>query len=234
MAYSSSSGAYAPQSDNDRESARGQYEPPKKQHKPERDQTTFFFAKRSVAAVTAALLILGSTAFSVNRTLGADCREIADSFYTGVVYDGYQHPSISSQLEVCSGSANGLAALAANYPDLEEAARQVQDDRDALISSMRWAANADYSSGVDDIAYWYQELTNSVNTLVSKMEHTELTERDQEGLKLYKENYSGAQSVIATSGYNEAVREFTRNTLNDFPARLLVKLFGIDVPELFT
>ena len=143
MAYSSSSGAYAPQNDKGREAARQQYEPPKKQRRQEKDQSTFFFAKRSVAAVTAALLILGSTALSVNRTLGADCREIADSFYTGVVYDGYQHPSISSQLEVCSNSANGLATLASNYPELEEAAEQVQDDRDILISSMRWAASSD-------------------------------------------------------------------------------------------
>ena len=53
-----------------------------------------FLKKRPVAIILALIIVVGSTLLSVNIKLGSKCQTITDGFYSGVTYNGYEHPSI--------------------------------------------------------------------------------------------------------------------------------------------
>ena len=184
------------------------------------------FRKRSVATVIAIVVVCLATLMSVHRSLGSASRKIADSFYDGVTYDGYLHKSIYSQLELRSGAAAGLAAIGANYNELETDTDTLRTARNNLAATMDGG----------DIAAMYKanaQLQTACDAFLTAAGNASLSSRDSDGVEQYRSTLNGAQSVIAEAGYNESVRAFQRSHLERFPASLLAPLAGIEPPVLF-
>ena len=182
--------------------------------------------KNRIFAVGATILIMiASTLTNVHSTLGAECRTIADSFYNGVFNDswGTASRSIQSQLDRRCEAANGLATMVTNYPELSDFATLLREKRTAILNTQGIADK--YSANVD--------LQVAFNTLYSALDELSLTARDREMLSEYGGIFRGAQNVILNSGYNEAVREFARTTLDVFPANILIRAAGLEPLELF-
>ena len=182
--------------------------------------------KRSFAVVIALIVVCLSTLLSVNRSLGSAAEKISDGFYSGVKYDGYVHKSIYSQLEQRSGAAAGLVAIGANYTSLDDVTDTLRSARDDLVGTMDGG----------DIAAMYRAntaLQSAYEAFVYAAQDAGLTTRELQGLDSYVDTLSGAQSVIASAGYNESVREFNRKTFDRFPAGLLAPIAGVDAPVLF-
>lgn len=182
--------------------------------------------KRSFAVVIALIVVCLSTLLSVNRSLGSAADKVSDGFYSGVKYDGYVHKSIYSQLEQRSGAAAGLVTIGANYAALGDVTDALRSARDELTGAMDGG----------DIAAMYRAnaaLQTAYEAFVYAAQDAGLSAREQKGLDAYADTLGGAQSVIASAGYNESVREFERKTLGRFPAGLLAPIAGVDAPVLF-
>lgn len=178
--------------------------------------------KPFVAVLLSALIIFSSTLLSVDVKLGAKCQNITDGFYEGVVYEGYQHKSIASQLRNICGAADGMVTIAKNY-DI---------DTDAVSSATDEMKSALTYGSVSYIHYLYEELLDAVQPLEDQLSRAALNERDADGFKQYSSTITGARSVIENSGYNESVRAFLRGYMH-FPADFLAELSGVELPELF-
>jgi hypothetical protein len=178
---------------------------------------------RWIALLLTIIIMLLSTAFSVHRTLGAECQKVEDGFYNGVSFDGYAHKSISSQLEKRSDAVNGIVSIMANYPDLEDESAELRDARNALLDA----------ADIDDKSKSNLELQKAFEVAAATLAGAGLTERESAAVTEYTGIFTGAQNVIDNSGYNESVREFQRSTLNVFPTNIISNLLGVKTPELF-
>ena len=183
-----------------------------------------FFESHWGATLVTLLVIVASTLMNVNMKLGSKCQEVSDAFYNGVYVksDGYTHKSISSQLDMRSSAANGIISIASGYEELEAETQALLVARTELIVansiSEKHAANKATQAAYDDLV--------AAMALVDTTEHSN-------ALSTYMSNFTGAQKVIEASGYNEYVRQFTRENLDVFPTNYLVGIAGITPPELF-
>lgn len=181
--------------------------------------------KRWAAFVIAALIISLSTVWGANRSLGAACQEVSDSFYAGV-YDsswGTTRKSISSQLTKRTDAASGVETILNNYPELEAEASALKSARLDIINT-------------DDIQRKYdanKTLTSAFGDAVDALNELDLPEREQKMVSEYSSAFKGAQNTIDESGYNDLVREFERSTLNVFPTNLLKTVALVNTPVLF-
>lgn len=182
-----------------------------------------FFSNRAVATVLAIVAVAGSTLVNTKVKLGRDCREVEDGFYSGVTYDGYSHKSIQSQLNGISGAAGGLVSIANNY-DIDTAALSAAQDN--LDSSLKYGS-------VSEIYGRYAALNDEVSAIQNELSSKTLSERDASGVNQYASALKGAASVISSSGYNESVRDFIRNTYDVFPADFLGSFTNVEAPQLF-
>ena len=180
--------------------------------------------KRPIAILLALIIVAGSTLLSVGIKLGRECQKITDGFYSGVTYDGYEHPSVQSQLKNISGAALGVTTLASNYSGVDASA--VKEARENFDSSLE-------NGTVSEIYDRYAALLSSTQTLISNMKSQTLTDRDKAGVTQYEGIITGASSVIDKSGYNDTVREFMRDTYDVFPASLFAGITDVSAPQYF-
>ena len=183
-----------------------------------------FLKNRAVAIVLAVVIVLGSTLVTSGTKLKSQCQKITDGFYSGVTYDGYEHPSIQSQLKNISSAALGLTSLASNYTGIDTSA--VLADRTNLDSCLE-------KGSVSEIYDCYAALTADTGKLITAMSSASLSNRDKSGLTQYQGIISSASGVIEKSGYNDTVREFMRDTYNVFPASFFAGICNVKAPELF-
>ena len=183
--------------------------------------------KRSVAIIIAVLIVLLSTVYSVNRTLGAKADAVGDGFYSGAYYEGYVHKSIASQLEARVDTASALLAVAADYSGLSGECASLRAARDGLEGMLEG------EGGVASLYDANAELETAFRALYSELLAAGPSDRDRDSAELYEFDFSGAQRVIANSGYNESVREFRRDVLGEFPAGFLARVSFVSAPELF-
>ncbi len=186
------------------------------------------FKRKPVALVVTALVVVLSTLYSVNRTLGAACQEVTDGFYDGVFVeaDGYRHPGISTHLTFRLSRADAIVSITAGYADLETETAAVKEARDSLLAATETGS---LSTQFDRNA----ELQTAVATLESAAVNVDLSEQDRENLDTCLTDMSGAQTAIDDAGYNESVRAFYRSTYTVFPTEFLASVSGVSAPELF-
>lgn len=187
--------------------------------------------KRPVAIIITAVIIILSTIFSVHRTLGAECQRVRDSFFTGVVSEGYAHKSISDQLKTRIDAANVVASIAANYSQAENETKNLRDARNRLIDTLNEAKSGEAS--LKNVYNANKELQAAFEDLEKSLEGVKLSTREAENFENNRSKFYGAQAAIEKAGYNEAVREFYRTTLNVFPTNFLWKISWVDPPELY-
>ena len=179
---------------------------------------------KPIAIIIAAVLVIGSTFLGAKISLEKEAREVMDLFYEGVEYDGYVHPSIYSQLEKRADAANGLTSVARSY-GLESDCDELTEARELLF----------YSSGANGYYHFDQELEKAFNVLKNELENIELSEREAQAVENYVSIFENAKHVIDNSGYNDAVREFYRDEVYQFPAEFFYynSPFYIDTPSYF-
>ncbi|MGI5936197.1 MAG: hypothetical protein ACOX7I_05310 [Oscillospiraceae bacterium] len=187
--------------------------------------------KRPVAIIITAVIIFLSTVFSVNRTLGAECQKVRDGFFTGVVYEGYTRKSIAIQLKTRIDAANAVASITANYSQVEIETQDLRDARNRLIDALNEAKSG--KASLKTVYNANKELQDAFDNLEKGMEAIELSEREAENFKNNRSDFYGAQAAIEKAGYNEAVHEFYRTTLNVFPTNFLWRISWVDPPELY-
>ena len=174
------------------------------------------------------IVIALSTIYSAHRSLGAQVREVTDSFYTGV-YSAEQDRtlrSISSQLDKRCEAANGLVALAETHSGEFEDEKASETLRSARLGLMR-------SNNISEKYTLNKEMDAAFSALHAELEKLDLSERDMSMLEEYTGTFRGAQTLVNSSGYNEAVRAFERTTLGSFPANILKEVAFIPRPVLF-
>ena len=184
-----------------------------------------FFKKRTGALLVAVAIISLSTLYGAHRSLGAACQEITDSFYSGV-YDqswGTTRTSINSQLIKRQEAALGIISIASSFPELESYTDNLRSSRDNLIAA----------KAVSDLYDANFALEDDYKNMISALSDVELSDSQRESVSAYSSTFKGAQNVIDSSGYNEAVRDFSRSVLNVFPTNLLRSVTFVNEPELF-
>lgn len=182
------------------------------------------FSKRPVAILTAAVIIAGSTLFGVHRSLSPLVKNTANSFYDGVYSEseGYTTKSIYSQLDALTDASLGLVTKCSElFPEESDSLRSA---RSGLLDAMD-------SRDISDMYDAFKALSESFNGLRDAVSGTAL--ESDAAVADYMSTFTGAQSVIAASGYNSAVRSLESETLDVFPANVLSGLLGIEAPELF-
>ena len=183
------------------------------------------FRRRGFAIIFCLALILSSMALSVNRSLGAKCQEVTNLFYVGVPVRNslLKRPSIETQLKNCGTTANALLTVTAPFDDLNE-------DSEALRAAVNGLYQAD---SIKDKYTANNNLARAFYTCVDKLEQRSLSERTQMIMETCIDEFQAAQLEIESSGYNDAVREFYRDTLNVFPANYLKWMIDGKLPDLF-
>ena len=176
-----------------------------------------------VAVLLAIIMVAAATLLSAGTKLEKKSQAVTDGFYNGVRYDGYKHSSAYSQLTNLCGAADGMTAIASNYGiDCNEVSQASKALKDSL-STMHNHIAAIYKC--------YSALDAALTALDSDIDSAPLSTRDAEGVAAYRETLSNAKRVIAESGYNESVRNYT-NSLG-FPAAFFASICGVDAPEYF-
>ncbi len=175
-----------------------------------------------MAVLLSLATVISSTLISTNIKLGKRCDKVRDGFYEGVVYDGYAHKSIASHIKNICGAASGLAAVANNY-DI---------DTSSLSNAVDMMKSGLSNGSVSENYMLYYHLLSAFDDVERQLSAASLSERDASGAEQYALTVKGACKAIDESGYNESVREFYRKQLC-FPADVLGRLAGVDVPQLF-
>lgn len=182
------------------------------------------FSKRPVAILTAAVVIAGSTLFGVHRSLSPLVQSTANSFYDGVYSEaeGYTTKSIYSQLDALTDASLGLITKCSDaFP---EECSSMRSARSELLETMD-------SRDVSDMYDAFKSLCESYNGLRDAISGSSL--ENDSAVADYTSTFTGAQAVIAASGYNAAVRSLESDTLGVFPANIFSELLDIEAPELF-
>lgn len=189
-----------------------------------------FLKKRSVAVIITAIIIVLAALFGVHRSLGHDAGAVSDMFSLGVRDEtqNYTRPSIRSQLEVRATTSLSLITVGNNYSE-------ASDKANTLTETRRYLANllSDENSGPAELYTANAALQVAFDNLYKALESCELTETHKSDMESCLTRFSGAATVIANSGYNEAVREFSNSTLGVFPTNLLWRMAFVEKPQLF-
>lgn len=176
-----------------------------------------------VAILLAVILVASSTFLSASSHLKKDAQEITDGFYNGVMYDGYKHPSIYSQLNNIIGAVDGMCAVAANNGISTTALSMASSELKSSLSTMH--------DNIGSIYLSYSAMCDQLTPFMTEMDRISLSERESEGMQTYEETVTNAQRVIDESGYNESVRSY-RSSLGS-TAEFFSSLCGVTGPEYF-
>ena len=187
---------------------------------------SLFKVCRNAILITFLIIVL-STLFGVNRSLGGRIMEVSDLFNEGVKSGGYVLKSIRSQLIVRAETALDMITVGSNYNNASDQTSALRTARNKLLDLLdgETSPRALYAAN--------KELDNAFSALYLKLSALTLTDSDAE---IIDENFSrmnNAAMVIDKSEYNSAVRDFHRNVLSVFPTNLLIKICPVDEPELF-
>ena len=177
-----------------------------------------------VLAVVLALLIL----FAIFRALVENGlgKKMADASALFVNGTGGQ-PGIAEELQARLDAADGLQNIAAKYD-------RVYDEYSALRSTHNELREL-LNSGSPDLGRMYDLNEQLTKDFIACREALEpITEgKALNALGEYQSAMDEAQAVIAKSGYNRAIEEFTRTVMDRFPNGILKGLVKETVPALW-
>ena len=177
-----------------------------------------------IAVLLSAIIILSSSFLSARLKLTKASDKVTVGFYQGLKYGGYKQKSISSQLENICGAVSGLTTIAKNYGvDCKEVTALNKELSNRLFS--------EYGS-VSSIYSGYTALREALSPMLDALSGMKLSSRDEKGAKDYMVTIMEAEKVIGESGYNESVREFSRD-MSRFPADFFLSATRTKLPELF-
>ncbi len=178
------------------------------------------FHKRWFAIALCIFCVIASTLLNTRVKLGGQCEDLIESFYD----TRSDEMSIGSQLQSICNAVTGLTAIAGHYSLDSSAANTANDYLQLGLKYSRGEAGTLHAD--------YLKLLDAADELIGRLEQAQLSKRDAENLTLYTEGIDAARSNIEASSYNTEVQAFRRANIR-FPAQLLAKAAGVEMPKLF-
>lgn len=178
------------------------------------------FLKNPVVAVLLSLIIIiASSAISIDVKLSNRAGKVINRFY-----DGNGMKSIGVLLDELCRLSDDLAPLADNYGlDTDTAAAKSRELKQ-MISRRESDISAVYKV--------YNELSNSSQNILTSLESMSLSERHTQMVSTYSDEFAEIKNGIESSGYNVSVRKFLKS-YGKFPARNFAELFSVTYPAYF-
>ena len=180
------------------------------------------FTNRAFVIIVSAVLIIGSTVFSVRTKLGGKAEDVTELFYADMV----DSRSIASLLQEIASRASLLAAIGSDYGlDVEDFSSQI----DWLDMALR------YNIGDESyIAQEYSELVRSYQNLFRQLNGLSLSDADrtQAAQAAAAIDADIEQITALTADYNGQVRSFNRRYGNPL-ASFMARFAGVEMPEEF-
>ena len=177
-----------------------------------------------IAVFLSAIIILSSSFLSARIKLSKASDKVTAGFYQGLQFGGYKRKSIASQLENICGAVSGLTTIAKNYGvDCKEVTALNKELSNRLFSEY---------GAVSSIYSGYTALREALPPMLDALSGMKLSNRDEKGAKDYMVTIMDAQKVIEESGYNESVREFSKD-MSRFPADFFLSLTRTKLPQIF-
>ncbi len=183
-----------------------------------------FLKKPFVAVLLTVLIVLCSTAISINTKLNNKCESIIDVFYEGGMQQGFIVDSTYGNLCNMYELAAEIVLVADNYGvDTWELSSSINALKEALNFK-----NDDMSEIYSD----YSEFYSSLRTVEMELSNIQLSQRHMEYMNSASEQLSYLKSCVDNSNYNESVRTFYKK-FGRFPVNAFADIFSIDYPEYF-
>lgn len=181
-----------------------------------------FWKNARTAAAAVAIVCVLATAFGAHRSVAAQRRAVAETFYQGTDGTGY---SISRLLDDRVEYATYLVKVAGQYPALTDAADAVSRAAGTLA-----AAGDAGEAGAANLT-----LTGAVTALDLAMQEAGLSERDEAYRAEYVADLAGLDLKIShlAPEYNALAREFNEGTLRAFPLGTLARQTGVTAVEAY-
>lgn len=188
----------------------------------------FLKVRRNAIIISIALILL-STFYGVNRSLGAKYREVSDGFNIGVYSkrDGYRLQSIRSQLKVRTDASMNTLTISDKYTEADTQTNALRSARNKLADLLEKGGSP------SELYRANRELETAYNAVLEKLYLIGTSNTDEENIRHDSSRMSGAASVIEKSRYNESIHEFRRNVLSAFPTNALREICFVAEPELY-
>ncbi len=183
-----------------------------------------FLKNPFIAVLLTVLIVLGSTAISINTKLNNKCENIIDKFYEGGIQQGFVFDSTYGNLCSMYELADEIVLVADNYGvDTRELSSNINTLKEALNFK-----NDDMSEIYSD----YSEFYASLRAVEMELSNIQLSQRHMEYMNSASEQISYLKSCVDNSNYNESVRTFYKK-FDRFPVNAFADFFNIDYPEYF-
>lgn len=198
-------------------------------NKTESETKMGFFRKRSGAVLVFFVVVILASLFAANRSLSGRVREVTDLFSDGV-YDsnvGYRLPSIKRQLEVRKDASQNLISAGAPYSEAAQETNALRSARNVLVNGLS------NSVGAEKLHDANKELVTAFDALYGKLKTLSLKDSERSLADESQGRMENTAAIIQKSGYNEAVRQFSRDILSVFPTNYVMKFAFVNPPELF-
>jgi len=181
------------------------------------------FANRKFAISIAVAAAVLATLLGVRGSLNRLARDAEATFYDGVYLkdEGYTQPAIDTYISRRIDTALRLAAAMDAYPELAGGA-------EALMSARRSLSEA---KSIREKFTENEKMQRVFVELVEKARGLELSERDREEVENCSSTFSGAQTAIQNSRYNQHARSFMDGA--SILARVLKPFLFVSQPQVF-
>ena len=183
-----------------------------------------FFKKPFVAVVLCVLVVICSSALTINSKLNKKYDAVIDSFYEGKISNGFVVDSIYGNIVNMYELADEIVIVADNYGvDTRSLVSSIADMREKLNFKN------------NDISEIYDAYTNFYNSLWGveiELSGIQLSQRHMEYMSSAAEQIYNLKLSIENADYNETVNTFCKK-YDRFPANIFLDMFNIGYPEYF-
>ncbi|MCR5663735.1 MAG: hypothetical protein K6G17_02535 [Oscillospiraceae bacterium] len=173
-----------------------------------------FLRNTVVAILICALVVVGSTFFSVRRNLQPLADDVTDRFFAG--------NGIADSLKSLCDSAEGLAGIAESYGL----------DTSTLVSLSAHLRQDLKKRDLSEIYDLYQELSSELRRCEAQLSRETLSAEDGAESEHWLALAAQSQEKIGDSDYNARVARFFRDDLNVFSG-FMARLCGVKLPSAF-
>ena len=178
---------------------------------------------RQFALFLTVAIAVFATLLGLRGSLSRHARDVEAMFYDGVYLkdEGYTQQSIDSNLAVIAQTALDCATLMGGNPGLKDESTALLLARNEFLAAR--SITEKHSS--------YIHMRQAFAQLSEKAGNLSLSDRESEAMAHYTSRFSGAQTAIGNSQYNQIAAAFIDDT--SFLARFLRPYLFVAPPQLF-
>jgi len=181
------------------------------------------FFNRKFAVLICVLVVVLATLLGVRGSLSRLSRDAEAMFYDGVYLkdEGYVQPGIDSHLNKRMDEALNFATLMEGYPELA-------GDTEALLSARRALKDA---ASIKGKYSENEKLQRTFLAVADKAMGLRLSEGDRAEVERCLSSFSGAQTAIQNSRYNQQAKSYADSA--SFLVRIIKPFLFVSSPQTF-